>query len=180
MDQFNEEKNVIEEEAVIPEEAAEKETDNVSIAPDVVAAIAGVSASEIAGVAGMCSSFAGGIAEMLGAKKNATKGIKVDLKENTAVIDMYIIVEYGYKIPELAWELQENVKNNVETMTGMKVDKVNVHIDEISFKKTEEQKKEEKQEIIETADEPDDGEKPEIIVEETEFEDSPEDEEMKL
>ena len=173
MDQFNEEKNIIEEEAVIPEETAERETENVKIAPDVVATIASVSASEIKGVAGMCSSFAGGIAEMLGAKKNTSKGIKVELKENTAVIDMYIIVEYGFKIPELARELQENVKNNVETMTGITVEKVNVHIDGISFKKAEEQKKAEQLEEIETSDEADAPTDSEIIVEEAELEDIP-------
>ncbi len=180
MDQFNEEKNIIEEEAVIPEEPIGRETDNVSIAPDVVATIAGVSASEIKGIAGMCSSFAGGIAEMFGAKKNAAKGIKAELKENTAVIDMYIIVEYGYKIPELAWELQESVKNNVETMTGITVEKVNVHIDGISFKKAEEQNKREQPEEIETADEKAVEDEPEIIVEEAELEDAPSDDEMNL
>ena len=175
MDQFNEERDVIEEEAVIPEETADNGTENVKIAPDVIATIAGVSATEIKGVAGMCSSFAGGIAEMLGAKKNTTKGIKVDLKENTAVIDMYIIVEYGFKIPELAWELQENVKNNVETMTGITVERVNVHIDGISFKKAEEEKKAEQTEEIEIPNDTVAQSEPEIIIEEAELEDIPED-----
>jgi len=168
-----EQKNdVIEEVVEIPQETAGEETSSVKIAPDVVATIAGVSASEIKGVAGMCSTFAGGIAEILGARKNATKGIKVEIKDKTTIIDMYIIVEYGVRIPELAWEIQENVKNNVETMTGLTVDKVNIHIDGISFKKAQEQESTEQTDVAEEAEE--------IIVEETELEDIPESDEQYL
>ena len=157
-------KDIIEEVAEIPQEETADETGTIKIAPDVVATIAGVSASEIKGVAGMCSSFAGGIAEILGAKKNAAKGIKVEIKEKSTTIDLFIIVEYGVRIPELAWEIQENVKNNVETMTGLTVEKVNIHIDGISFKKVEEQEKTEQAEFDD-----------EIIVEEAELEDVPDD-----
>lgn len=168
-----EQKNdVIEEVVEIPQETAGEETSSVKIAPDVVATIAGVSASEIKGVAGMCSTFAGGIAEILGARKNATKGIKVEIKDKTTIIDMYIIVEYGVRIPELAWEIQENVKNNVETMTGLTVDKVNIHIDGISFKKAQEQESTEQTDVAEEAEE--------IIVEEAELEDIPESDEQYL
>lgn len=168
-----EQKNdVIEEVVEIPQETAGEETSSVRIAPDVVATIAGVSASEIKGVAGMCSTFAGGIAEILGARKNATKGIKVEIKDKTTIIDMYIIVEYGVRIPELAWEIQENVKNNVETMTGLTVEKVNIHIDGISFKKAQEQESTEQTDVAEEAEE--------IIVEEAELEDIPESDEQYL
>ena len=168
-----EQKNdVIEEVVEIPQETAGEETSSVKIAPDVVATIAGVSASEIKGVAGMCSAFAGGIAEILGARKNATKGIKVEIKDKTTIIDMYIIVEYGVRIPELAWEIQENVKNNVETMTGLTVEKVNIHIDGISFKKAQEQESTEQTDVAEEAEE--------IIVEEAELEDIPESDEQYL
>ena len=46
-----------------------------------------------------------------------------------------IVVKYGIKIPELAWEIQESVKNNVETMTGLNVAKVNIHIEGVNFVK---------------------------------------------
>ena len=51
-----------------------------------------------------------------------------NIKEKSVLIDLYIVVEFGIRIPELAWEVQESVKNSVETMTGLKVEKVNVHI----------------------------------------------------
>ena len=47
---------------------------------------------------------------MFGAKKNPSKGVKVDMNETTATIDLYIVVDYGVRIPELSWEIQENVK----------------------------------------------------------------------
>ena len=157
-----ENKNDIIEEVI---ELNDEKQDTVKISPDVVATIAGVATTEIDGVAGMCSTFAGGLAEKLGAKKNPTKGIKVEIKESNVVIDLYIIVEFGIRIPELAWEIQESVKNNVETMTGLTVEKVNVHIDGISFKKFESEAKE-----IEVDDD-------ELIIEETILEEIPDDDE---
>jgi len=158
--------NIIEEVVDIPQETTD-ETSSVKIAPDVVATIANVAASEIKGVAGMCSSFAGGIAEILGAKKQLSRGIKVDIDENSTIIDMFIIVEYGIRIPELAWEIQENVKNSVETMTGLNVEKVNIHIDGISFKNSQNE---------ETATSGDIDDDDDIIIEEAELLDIPEDE----
>lgn len=108
---------------------------NVRISADVISTIAGIATSELEGVAGMYSSFADGIAEKFGARKNPSKGVKVDMTEETVSIDLYIVVDYGVRIPELSWEIQENVKNNVETMTGLAVEKVNIHIEGVSFAK---------------------------------------------
>lgn len=157
-----ENKNDIIEEVI---DLTDEKADTVKISPDVVATIAGVATTEIEGVSGMCNTFAGGLAEKLGAKKNPTKGIKVEIKETSVVIDLYIVVEFGIRIPELAWEIQESVKNNVETMTGLLVEKVNVHIDGISFKKFDSEAKE-----IPVDDD-------ELIIEETILEDIPEDDE---
>ncbi|MBZ4644740.1 MAG: hypothetical protein PWR27_1058 [Petroclostridium sp.] len=111
-----------------------EEIGNVKIADEVVAIIAGLAATDVKGVAGMSSGIAGGIADMLG-RKNLTKGIKVDIKEKETFIDLYIIVEYGCRIPEVAWEIQEKVKKTVETMTGLKVGKVNIHIQGVNTDK---------------------------------------------
>jgi uncharacterized alkaline shock family protein YloU len=121
--------------AEIETEAEEESVGNIKISVDVVSTIAGIATTELEGVAGMYSSFAGGIVEKLGAKKNSSKGVKVEMTESTVAIDLYIVVEYGVRIPELAWEIQENVKNNVETMTGLSVEKVNIHIEGVSFAK---------------------------------------------
>ena len=129
----------ISEEEIVSSAKDEQETDeeigNIRISSDVISTIAGMAASEIDGVHGMYSSFATGIAEKFGAKKSVGKGVKAEITDNTVLIDLYIIVDYGVRIPELAWEVQENVKNNVETMTGMTVEKVNIHIEGVNFEK---------------------------------------------
>lgn len=124
-----------------------EELGNIKIADEVVAIIAGMTATEIKGVAGMSSGIAGGIAEMLG-KKNLTKGIKVDINEKDTTIDLFMVVEYGSRIPEVAWEIQEKVKDAVETMTGLNVVKVNIHIQGVQI-----EKESKKEVIIETEDE---------------------------
>lgn len=106
----------------------------VKIVDDVVATIAGLAATEVKGVAGMSAGFVGGIAEILG-KKSLSKGVKVDVKEKVANIDLYIIVEYGTKIPDVAWKIQENVKKTIETMVGVEVNEVNIHVQGVSFPK---------------------------------------------
>ena len=104
------------------------EDNTIRIADDVVAVIAGVAVSEIPGVYGMAGGFAGGITEVLSGKKNLSKGIKVEVGEKDTKIDVNIIVEYGTRIPDIAYEIQNRVKKAVENMTGLKVLEVNVHV----------------------------------------------------
>ena len=86
------------------------ENEGIKIADDVVAVIAGVAVSEVPGVAGMAGSFAGGISEVFSGKKNLAKGIKVQVDGSKAKIDVNIIVEYGSRIPDVAFEIQTRVK----------------------------------------------------------------------
>jgi len=76
----------------------------------------------------MAGGFAGGITEVLSGKKNLAKGIKVDIGEKEANIDVNIIVEYGVRIPDVAFEIQNRVKKAVEAMTGLNVTNINVHV----------------------------------------------------
>ena len=142
MEEKNSEKEVIENESKqnetkenIQDENKKAETENsentengIEISNDVIAVIAGVAVSEVQGVASMSGGFAGGITEVLSGKKNMAKGIKVDKTENTAKIDVNIIVEYGSRIPDVAFEIQNRVKKAVENMTGFQVEEVNVHV----------------------------------------------------
>ena len=118
----------------IEEVTISESTDNneIKIADDVVAVIAGVAVSEVSGVAEMAGGFAGGITEVLSGKKNLAKGIKVEVLEKETKIDVNIIVEYGVRIPDVAFEIQNRVKKAVETMTGLKVIEVNVHVQGVS------------------------------------------------
>lgn len=76
----------------------------------------------------MSGGFAGGISEVLSGKKNLSKGIKVEAGEKETKIDVNIIVEFGVRIPDVAFEIQNRVKKAVENMTGLKVVEVNVHV----------------------------------------------------
>ena len=110
------------------EEVALESNTNIKIADDVIAVIAGAAASEVPGVASMAGGFAGGISEVFSGKKNFAKGIKVEAGEKETRIDVNIIVEYGVRIPDVAFEIQNRVKKAVESMTGLKVVDVNVHV----------------------------------------------------
>ena len=128
---MNEENKVNEEnkgEVVELEEEIKAENDGIQISSDVVAVIAGVAVSEVQGVAGMAGGFAGGISEVFSGKKNLAKGIKADINEGKVKLDVNIIVEYGSRIPDVAFEIQNRVKKAVENMTGLVVEEVNVHV----------------------------------------------------
>lgn len=122
-------------------EAEEKITENVlegtsigvvKIANDVVATIAGLAAADVVGIAGMSGGVAGGIAEMLG-RKNLTKGVKVEVGDSDTIVDIFCIVEYGISITTVAANVQNRVKNAVESMTGLSVNAVNIHVQGVTF-----------------------------------------------
>ncbi|MDQ7792992.1 MAG: Asp23/Gls24 family envelope stress response protein [bacterium] len=105
---------------------------SLKIADEVVATIAGLAAAEVEGVAGMSGGLVGGISEMLG-KKSTARGAKVEVGDKETAIDLYVVVEYGVRIPEIAQRVQENVKRAVESMTGLDVVEVNVHVQGVAF-----------------------------------------------
>ena len=104
----------------------------VRITDEVVSIIAGLAAADIEGVSSMSGGIAGGIAEVLG-RRNLSKGVKVEVGTEDAKIDIFIIVKYGVRIPDVAWDIQEKVKKAVETMTGLKVAHVNIHVQGVNF-----------------------------------------------
>ena len=127
-------------------EEENNQENGIEISTDVIAVISGVAVSEVQGVAGMAGGFAGGISEVFSGKKNLAKGIKVEKTEDSAKIDVNIIVEYGSRIPDVAFEIQNRVKKAVESMTGFKVEEVNVHVQGVNtdiVKKSDENKQEE-------------------------------------
>ena len=134
----NQEENKVE--VVNDEITISSDNNEIKIADDVVAVIAGVAVSEVSGVAGMAGGFAGGITEVLSGKKNLAKGIKVEVGEKDTKIDVNIIVEYGVRIPDVAFEIQSRVKKAVETMTGLNVVEVKVQVKGVNTEAKEEEK----------------------------------------
>jgi uncharacterized alkaline shock family protein YloU len=118
---------------IIAADYEKTEMGTIQIAPEVIEVIAGMATIEVPGVAGMSGGFAGGIAELLG-RKNLSKGVKVEVGQRDAAIDVSVVIEFGTRIPEVASGVQHNVKNAIETMTGLNVLHVNVHIHDVIFK----------------------------------------------
>jgi len=117
---------------------ATNETRNgkISFANDVVAVIAGLATIDVEGVAGMSGGVVEGFTELLG-RKNLTKGVKVEVGEEEVAVDVYIVVDYGCIINEVAKEVQSAIKNAIETMTGLNVVEVNVYIQGVNIEKDE-------------------------------------------
>ena len=104
---------------------------NIAYNSEVVAIIAGLAANEVEGIAGMCS-VSGNI---LNKNRNVTKGVKVEIGTEEAAVDLYVIVEYGTPIQRAAMDAQENVRKAIESMTGLHVVRVDVHVQGVSFEK---------------------------------------------
>ena len=120
----------------------EKQESQIKISNDTIATYAGIAISEVSGVYGMTGGFAG-ITEAISGKKNFAKGIKVDVEDDKIKIDVNIIVEYGARIPDVAFDIQTRVKKSVEAMTGMKVLEVNVNVQGVHAINEKEENKEE-------------------------------------
>ena len=106
----------------------------IKISDDVVATIASITAREIEGVAGMSTGIAGEIYEFIG-KKVPSKGVKIEAADGTVKVDIFIIVNYGVKINEVAGEVQLKVKTAIEEMTNLSTEAVNVHVQGIKIAK---------------------------------------------
>ncbi len=103
----------------------------ITYANEVVAIIAGLAANEVEGIAGMCS-ISGNI---LSKNRNVTKGVKVEIGTEEVAVDLYVIVEYGTPIQRASTDAQENVRKAIESMTGLHVVRVDVHVQGVSFEK---------------------------------------------
>ena len=104
---------------------------NITYNNEVVAIIAGLAANEVEGIAGMCT-VSGSI---MSKNRNVTKGVKVEVGTEEVAVDLYVIVEYGIPIQRAAADAQENVRKAIESMTGLHVVRVDVHVQSVSFEK---------------------------------------------
>ena len=109
---------------------------SIKISEDAIAGIVSMVAAQIKGISAMSGSMAAGLKAKRG-KKNLTKGVKVELNDQDVIIALYIFVEYGVKIPKLALEIQNQVRDSIHTMTGLRVKEVNIYVQGISFDHTE-------------------------------------------
>ena len=109
----------------------------IVFADDVIATIAFIATSEVEGVAAMSGGVMDGITEKIGGKKNLTKGVKVEVGTEETAVDITLNVKFGYRIREVCEKVQNAVKRQIETMTGLKVVEVNVYVQSVVFEPTE-------------------------------------------
>ena len=102
---------------------------NITYNNEVVAIIAGLAANEVEGIAGMCTVSG----SLMSKNRNVTKGVKVEVGTEEVAVDLYVIVEYGIPIQRAAADAQENVRKAIESMTGLHVVRVDVHVQSVSF-----------------------------------------------
>jgi uncharacterized alkaline shock family protein YloU len=99
----------------------------INISPNAIAMVAGIAAMQCFGVVGTASrTIQDGISELLTGKDNLSRGIEVTIADEQVEINLYIIVEYGVRIQEVAHNVIENVKYAVENQLGLRVSQVNV------------------------------------------------------
>ena len=118
----------------------------VVFAPDVIATIAGLAATEVKGVSGLAGTVIEGISGIF-SKKNLTKGVHVEVGQEEAAVDLSINVKYGFRIQDVCTEVQREVKNAIETMTALRVVEVNVIVQSVTFDDQKTDKKKEKPEL---------------------------------
>lgn len=109
------------------------ELGDVHISDDVLAVISAMAALEVDGVIGMAGNITSEIVEKLGVKKLA-KGVRVDVSENSVMIDIAIVLRMNENIIKISQKVQEKIKSTVENMTGLNVDNVNVNISNVLSK----------------------------------------------
>lgn len=109
---------------------------NIWISDDVIGIIASLTVVEIEGVYSMSGGFARGLANVLG-KNDLSRGVKIEKDNKNVKVELYLILEYEYSIPDLAWKIQGKVKRTVEAMTDLNVIEVNIHVQGVNFSKNE-------------------------------------------
>lgn len=112
------------------------ELGNIRIADDVVKTIAAKATADVDGVYKLAGGVVDEVSRILG-KKRPTNGVKVEVGEVECNIEIYIIVKYGYKIPEVAEEVQKNVLEEVSRLSGLKVVEVNVYVQNVKMEEIE-------------------------------------------
>ncbi len=107
----------------------------IRIHNDVIATIVRMAVMKVAGVAGLSGSMVDGLSGILG-RKNANSGIELEATESGIVVEINVVMEYGVRIPQVSWQLQTNVCEAVENMTGRKVNAVNIVVQGIRLSNT--------------------------------------------
>ena len=112
---------------------SEELRDEILVSDDVIAVTAAMTAARVRGVSSLVGGITGSITKNILKMKNVTQGVKVSHEDDSLVIDIFLNVYYGYRIPQVAWEIQETIRKEVKTMTGEDAGAVNIHVQGVVF-----------------------------------------------
>lgn len=118
-----------------------EEMGHIHISEEVIAAVAAVSAAEVDGVSGLSANIGTDIAELLGVK-NLSRGIKLQVEGDQVIVDVAVLIKYGYAITDVAKHVQDAVMNGINAMTGLSVSAVNVHVGGVTMDRVQKKPRE--------------------------------------
>ena len=98
---------------------------------NILLSIINLATKEIAGVSSLCDNFGSGLKKLF--STNYTNGVKVEYGKNGVIIDVYINVFAGYSVPDIAYKVQENIKNSISAMLDVNIDTINVHVQGVDY-----------------------------------------------
>lgn len=112
--------------------ASKNNKGKVSCNRDILLSIVSLATKEITGVSCLCANFGNGLKKAF--SNNYTQGVKITELADSILIDIYINVLFGYSVSDVAFRVQENVKNGLSAMVDIKIDSINVHVLGVDFK----------------------------------------------
>lgn len=113
------------------ENQSNKNKGKVTCNKNILLSIINLATKEIAGVSSLCDNFGGGIKKIF--SNNYTNGVKIEYTNNGVNIDVFVKVLYGYSVPDIAYKVQENIKNGISSMLDVKINSINVHVQSVDF-----------------------------------------------
>lgn len=113
---------------------AEKQALN-KISEEIICNAAMKAALRVAGVNHLSDTLADNITKMIAGKESDQRGVKLSKEKDSYIIDIFVVADYGAKIPELAWNIQTAVKEKVSKITKKNINAVNIHVQGVALPK---------------------------------------------
>jgi len=113
----------------------------INITRETIESMISLNLADVKGVVGSRKTIIKEITDMLSGTTNgneidiSSRNIKVEIKNNKPLINLYIIIKYGVRIPDIAWEIQNRIKENIMKKLAINVNKIDIHIQGIQFPK---------------------------------------------
>lgn len=119
----------------------------INIAIETIGSIVNLNLADVKGVIGSRKTIVKEITDMLRGNTNkdeldkSSRNIKVEIKGNKPSINLYVVIKYGVRIPDIAWDIQSRIKKDLAKKLNSDIDEINIHVQGIQFpKKTQSRK----------------------------------------